>query len=295
MHLMLALDESRYAEAIIRCVRTLRHPAGTRLSLVHVLEPLDLPETLKPRHHQVLHRQQQAAGRALLERAARLLRRAYPDIKLILRKGLPIYEILRLLREGHPDVIVSGTRGLEGAKGLALGSVSQRLLSYAPCSVMLIPAKTKPSVRQKVLLATDGSRGAKGAAHLLTVLGCTKRVTVLTTVRPIDNRELAMQGLSLDELRAVRAQLRRGRLAAARQAIANTVQVLRAAGTTIETRILTGHPGEEIPHLAKQEGCDLLVLGSRGLTGKMAMAMGSVSLAVAQRALCPVLVVKPTA
>src|SRR5574341_558514 len=139
MHLMLALDESRFAEAIIRWVRSFPHPVGTRVSLVHVLEPLTVPESVPPKLLRELRRRWQTEGRALLAKAARALKGTYPEINEVLLEGFPIYEILRLIRDQHPDIIVAGSRGVRGARGLALGSVSQRLLSYAPCSVMLVP------------------------------------------------------------------------------------------------------------------------------------------------------------
>lgn len=296
MHLMLALDESRYAEVILTWMRRFPHPAGTRLTLVHVMEPWDAPEGLGARDRAGLQRQQQAGARALLARAARSLQKPYSDVQVVVREGLPIYEVLRLIREMQPDLVVSGTRGLLGAKGLALGSLSQRLLNYAPCSVMLIPAKIQPTNGMRVLLATDGSRGAKRAARFLAVLPDLKEVMVMTAVRPVDARDLAMYEAALQKSpRTLRPQLSRARRAAALRTIEETVDVMRPSGVAVQTRIATGHPAEAIPRLAKQDGCDLLVMGSRGLTGMTAMALGSVSMAVAQCAPCPVMVVKKLA
>ncbi|MBI4400265.1 MAG: universal stress protein [Nitrospirae bacterium] len=293
MHLMLALDESRYADAILTWMRRFPHQVGTRLTLVHVMEPRDVPEGIGARDRVALQRQQQAGARALLARAARSLRKPYSEIKVVVREGLPIYEVLRMIREMQPDMVVSGTRGLLGAKGLALGSLSQRLLNYAPCSVMLIPAKIKPANGMRVMLATDGSRGAKRAARFLAVLPDLEEVIVMTAVRPVDARELAMHAAALQKApRTLRAQVSRARRATASRAIEETVDVLRPSGVAVQTRIATGHPAEAIPRLAKQDGCDMLVIGSRGLTGMTAMALGSVSLAVAQCAPCPVMVVK---
>lgn len=91
---------------------------------------------------------------------------------------------------------------------------------------------------------------------------------------------------------SVRAQLTQARRASAEKAVEETLAVLQPSGLVPRTRILVGHPAEAIPAEAKKVRCDLLVLGSRGLTGTMAVALGSVSLAVAQSAPCPVLVVK---
>lgn len=291
MHIMLALDDSRYAETVVHWMKVFPPPFGARLTLVHVLEPLDLPE--EPTMKSTLRRRQHADAEEFLARASRALDKSYSEVRYVIIEGFPVYEMLKAIREYRPDVVVSGTRGLRGAKGLALGSVSQRLLNYAPCSVMLVPSRIPSGRRFKVLLATDGSRGAKEAARFLRLLPDLKEVTVLTAVKPVEARDLLAFGDTAKQgPRALRAEVSRSRRAVAQKALEDTLRVLRPSALTLKTRTVTGHPAEAIPRQAKKEKCSLLVIGSRGLTGTMAMALGSVSLAVAQSAPCPVLVVK---
>ncbi|MCU0552966.1 MAG: universal stress protein [Leptolyngbya sp. Prado105] len=60
-----------------------------------------------------------------------------------------------------------------------------------------------------------------------------------------------------------------------------------------ELEIVTGDPAEEILRLAKIHSADLIVLGSRGLTGMKRILLGSVSSQIVEDAPCSVLVVKP--
>ena len=53
-----------------------------------------------------------------------------------------------------------------------------------------------------------------------------------------------------------------------------------------------GIPAAEIVRVAEEEGCDLIVLGSRGLSGMKAFLLGSVSDGVIHHAHCPTLIVK---
>ena len=296
MRIVLALDESKYAETIAKWMTGFPHPMNTRLTLVQVLEPLDLPASLEPERRAMIEAQRLSEARARLVGLADTLEKSYSGIETIVCSGFPIYELLKILRDKPPDMdmIVAGTRGLRAAKGLALGSVSQRLLTYAPCSVLLLPLSAKPMRRMRIMLATDGSRGAKAAARLLTVIPDLKEIEVVSTVRPVHNRDLAMEQTDRSQFRSMRALLTQGRREAATRAVADTVKVLAPSGVSVRRSIVTGHAAEAIPRLAKREQRELLVLGSRGLTGMMATAMGSVSLAVAQSALCPVLVVKRT-
>ncbi|WP_088890802.1 universal stress protein [Leptolyngbya ohadii] len=60
-----------------------------------------------------------------------------------------------------------------------------------------------------------------------------------------------------------------------------------------ELEILCGEPAEEIVRLANIHHADLIVIGSRGLTGVTRILKGSVSSQVVEEASCSVLVVKP--
>ncbi len=56
--------------------------------------------------------------------------------------------------------------------------------------------------------------------------------------------------------------------------------------------LVWGRVPEVICRVAQERDCDLIVVGSRGLTGFKRLMLGSISNAVAAKALCPVLVVK---
>lgn len=60
-----------------------------------------------------------------------------------------------------------------------------------------------------------------------------------------------------------------------------------------EIEIVIGDPAEEIIRLANIYQADLIVIGSRGLTGVKRILQGSVSSQVVEDASCSVLVVKP--
>lgn len=60
-----------------------------------------------------------------------------------------------------------------------------------------------------------------------------------------------------------------------------------------EIEIVRGEPAEEIVRLANIHQVELIVIGSRGLTGVTRILKGSVSSQVVEEASCSVLVVKP--
>jgi nucleotide-binding universal stress UspA family protein len=63
-------------------------------------------------------------------------------------------------------------------------------------------------------------------------------------------------------------------------------------GVEAETHAREGHPAEVIIDIANQEQADLIVVGSRGLTGIKRYLLGSVSSKVSEHAPCNVMIVR---
>lgn len=71
-------------------------------------------------------------------------------------------------------------------------------------------------------------------------------------------------------------------------------QIRSLAGATIpvKTSLLEGHPAQEIIRYAKENGIDLIVIGTQGKKGLERLLLGSVAEEVIRSAPCKVLVVK---
>jgi nucleotide-binding universal stress UspA family protein len=70
------------------------------------------------------------------------------------------------------------------------------------------------------------------------------------------------------------------------------VQILSDAGIKVEERLMEEPAGAMISDIARIEKCDLIVMGSRGLTNLASLIVGSVTNRVLQTAPCSVLVVR---
>ena len=136
----------------------------------------------------------------------------------------------------------------------------------------------------RIMLATDGSKDAQAATAFLKELplppSTTMRITVVMTLP-----EFAVDGPRVQEFKSSVFDQARGILEEARAALA-------PCGFAIETDVASGDPRAEIVRLAEEWKADLIVLGARGLGLVKRFLLGSVSLAVARHARCPVLVVK---
>jgi nucleotide-binding universal stress UspA family protein len=136
----------------------------------------------------------------------------------------------------------------------------------------------------RVLLATDGSTDAQAATAWLAgfalPVDTTVRVTTVVSVPP--------SALDVPTVRDFQAALRQE----ARAVADGTCATLAGRFRTVEAHVLQGDPREELVRAAEEWPADLIVMGARGLSAMAGFLLGSVSLAVARHAPCPVLVVK---
>lgn len=70
------------------------------------------------------------------------------------------------------------------------------------------------------------------------------------------------------------------------------IRAMRDADTPFVLRLMEEPAGAMIPEVAKTEGCDLIVMGSRGLSNLQGLIIGSVTNRVLHLAHCAVMVVK---
>ena len=69
-------------------------------------------------------------------------------------------------------------------------------------------------------------------------------------------------------------------------------KILRESGREFSERLLEGPVGNVIPDVARREKCEMIIMGSRGLSDFEGLFIGSVTHRVLHLAPCPVLVVR---
>jgi nucleotide-binding universal stress UspA family protein len=139
----------------------------------------------------------------------------------------------------------------------------------------------------KVLVATGGSPWSDKAVEY--TIGLAKdyglELVILHVITDTPPYFIAEAGTSMD-------QVLEGNEEAGRRILEETVQWATEAGLRCETELAWGRVPEVVCRVAHERECDLIVVGSRGLTGFKRLMLGSISNAVAAKAPCPVLVIK---
>jgi len=189
------------------------------------------------------------------------------------------------------DLIVAGSRGRGGIASLVLGSVSSELVDEGPCPV-LVARKERIS---RVVFATDGSTSASVAEevvaqwplfdgvpiHVVSVAQTAIPWTAGLAPTFYPPSAVEIYGAQLDELEAEHERVAQD--AATR---------LRRSRDGVSSSVRRGVPGTEIVGAVEELEADLVVLGSRGLTGLPRVVLGSVARNVLHGAKSSVLVVR---
>lgn len=289
------IDGSEHARAALAVSMDLAARYGARLHLLHVRDP-------------------GAADRdSETGEAAQLLKAAQDQaatvvsagVETILDHGDAARRILHHSADRGVDLIVMGSRGHGTIARLALGSVSNRVFNLAPCSCIMVHQEGKPAWDggpKRILVPTDGSEAADRAVDFagdlanrygaelvllyvmwrgpsleqlrgtvdLDRLGKTARDELDPALHPIAEHvssSFIPPVVSRETLREIAGQvLERG------------AESAKAKGVT-EPRsvVLDTDPALGIVNAAKREGADLIVMGSRGLSGIDGLLAGSVS------------------
>jgi nucleotide-binding universal stress UspA family protein len=223
--------------------------------------------------------------------AVELARAAHPGLQ-IRALQMPDAPVQSLLAVGESaDAIVLGSRGIEGFRGLLLGSTTMHVAPYAQCPVVVVhsgmeggtaftDAEGSEGNPGQVVLGYDGSSASNRAAAFAfrhaAAVGCgVVAVTVEADRGEPDTWEVNPQDATPGSDTS---------------AFHSPVIVTAAAFPEVPVSFVagTGRPAEVL--LAEAIGAELLVVGSRGSGGFSGLVMGSVSQKVLAHAGCPVAV-----
>ena len=140
---------------------------------------------------------------------------------------------------------------------------------------------------QRILVPLDFSRHAdfvlEWVAHL--AKEHSSRLLLLHAYHlPVEFQQLEGAYLPQDFWASVKAE--------AEQNLQRYAEPLRAQGLTVDLLVREGYPATVIEQEAVDQRADLIVIGTRGLSGLKHLLLGSIAERVVQKAPCPVLTVK---
>jgi nucleotide-binding universal stress UspA family protein len=134
--IIVAVDGSEGSiKAMHRASAMTRVMQGTRMIVVHVIKTKDHPAIVS----EMEEREAEARARCIIGDALEIARSEGVVARSAVLHGHPVASpIIQFAEDHNADLIVTGCRGLHGAKGLLVGSVSEALTKRAYCSVLVV-------------------------------------------------------------------------------------------------------------------------------------------------------------
>jgi len=130
-------DFSESAENAARYAVSIAQKYGSRLYVVHVVEPFTYT-TEFGLDYSAQYREMEATARRLLDDFVASLQKNLLHVEGVLLSGEPFVEIIRYAKREQVDLIIMGTHGRTGIEHILLGSVAEKVVRKSPCPVLTV-------------------------------------------------------------------------------------------------------------------------------------------------------------
>jgi nucleotide-binding universal stress UspA family protein len=204
----------------------------------------------------------------------------------------PAWAVIKRATVWEADLVVTGSHGQSSISRLLLGSVSQKILVEAPCTVRIGRRSNRPPEEPvRLLIGLDGSGDSEAAVAAVAArtwpAGSEARlataVDLKITTAMVGPEELRSRWVGADD---EQTETWVGKM------LAEMSEQLRAAGLQVSTLERFEDPKQLLLDEAKSWKADAIFLGARGQTLIKRLFVGSVSAAIAARAHCTVEIIR---
>ncbi len=278
------IDFSPGSDAAVRSAVRIANEHGAELVLAHAWHLVPASANI----NQSLVREIERDAERTLE-AARNSAAAIAANKVSSRflSGVPWSSIVDLAeRDLDIDLVVLGTHGHAAISRFLLGSVSEKVIRHAPCSVLVVRPGSQPTPFAHVTCAIDFSIDAEQTTELASALVAPAGEITLLHVTEIPLSYVGEHPIS-DLVRDIGENAKRLLDYAA-------VELRQQVAVPVVTKLVDGRfPGARLLDLIESDPTiDLVIMGSHGRTGLRRALLGSVAEKIVRHAAIPVLVAR---
>jgi nucleotide-binding universal stress UspA family protein len=295
MRVLIGTDGSTYAKQAVDLALSCHWPAGTTLRVVTCVP--DAASLMSRDYGMLMIRYAVEIEQSLLDEAGATLadaiaeaevRRPELTVEQALLRGRAGEAVADEARRWHADLIVVGHRGLGQIASMLVGSVSAEIVDRATVPVLV----ARRGLIRSAIIAMDGSAGAAAAAASPVLRPLLRGVPthVVGVSESMFPWWSGMTAVGAEAVMGAYAEADAAQRADLEQCTRETAERLRAAGLDATATVRRGNPASELIEAARQWDADLIVLGTRGMTGVTRMVLGSVARNVLLHAPCSVLV-----
>lgn len=284
MKILIAYDGSNCADAALDDLKRAGLPREAQVVVMSVAElwrPPSSYEFLEPTGTERPPGGEKEAL-ALAKRAGEHIKLKFPAWEVAAQSvsGSPAREVIDKAEKWKPDLIVVGSHGRTALGRFFLGSVSQKVVNEAQCSVRVARGRAAESnAPLRIVMAVDGSPGAEAAVRVVAGRGWPQKteVRLITSIGPFYH----MTGAAIAEEEKYAQEMQK-----------KAELELREAGLEVSTHVTGDDPKQAIVQEAERWKADCIFVGTSGQGRLGRLLLGSVSTAVVTRAHCSVEVVR---
>jgi nucleotide-binding universal stress UspA family protein len=267
----------RRAEAIVLTITEELIPSPTSIGGVATTFGKDLLEKEKD-------------SLALARRAQSRIQQLFPGWEILAKAGIgsPGSEIIARADEWRPDLIVVGSHGRTALGQMFFGSVSQKVINEARCSVRVARGQIiEPDAPARIIVGVDGSEEADAAVEEIASRDWPDGSEVRIVNSALTIPSASDPGTAVNYAEWVARETERVKAAAE-----GAAEKLGSAGLKVSIVVGEREPKTLLCKEADDFMADCIFVGSRGMGRLDRFLIGSVSLGVAARAHCSVEVIR---
>lgn len=286
--ILCATDFSSGADHALRVAIRLANDAGAELLLAHAWHvPAIAFSGETPYVPQLIDEMVDDSERELAKVKQRALELGAKRLTTVFANGIPSDRVCSLAKDDPAiDLIVMGTHGRTGLRRMLLGSVAEKVVRHAPCSVLAVRGgRDGTKAFHHVLCPVDFSESSRHAVELAGKLAAPDGLG-LTLFHAFDLPVRFSAEIPADVVETVDRKT-----AALLEQLAADVRRQVAVPVTVRTRIGSA-AAQAISVLEREITYDLAAVGSHGRTGVSRALLGSVAEKIVRHAPCPVLVAR---
>jgi nucleotide-binding universal stress UspA family protein len=263
---------------------------GARLTLLEVIEAAAPTAGRRVPEDDSVPYDTRAALERDLRRVLTARRASDVRVKIVMREGSVVREILAQAKASRADLVVIGSHGRGGVQRLVLGSVAEKVLRLATCPVLTVRSGVSVTRRSRslfgtILCATDFSAAAnRGVAYAkrLAKEANAKLVVMHAVEWPFGD------AVASDAVQEFRQSVE----SSARDELVRLLPRSGADGPGAQAVVALGKASAAIVKLARARSVDLIVMGVSGRGAIDVALLGSTTHHVIREGTWPVLTVR---
>ena len=136
--ILIPTDGSVHSACAAECGISVAKMLGAEIVVVNVIDEVVIEQFSKGTQRETVEQELKQDGQRYIKHILDLVEKEGIKGQSLLTKGRPFEQIVHLAKELNIDLIVMGTSGRGGANKILIGSVTERVIEYSPCPVLVV-------------------------------------------------------------------------------------------------------------------------------------------------------------